>query len=263
MSEPPRLLDTRKGQLTERLLRAGAAEKPPQRSLQRAFAAAAVASSATAISATSAASAAVAKAVVVWLAVGGLGGVAVGTLAVTLKAPATESRSNTHQAATPPPRAVDSCCARRSTATAIAASTPAPAASVAEEPTRSPRPVPRAAVSRVASAAATVLSAHREPPTAPNPQPAASTREFSQELALIDDAQRRLSAGDPRGALAVLARYRSEFAVGNFTPEALALEVQAESARGQRAAAERSAQLFLSNYPNHPLAARVRSALQR
>jgi outer membrane protein assembly factor BamD (BamD/ComL family) len=95
----------------------------------------------------------------------------------------------------------------------------------------------------------------------PSSTPAAvpALHDVEDELAWLDQARRRLAAGDAGGALTRISAYQSVFPRGHFQPEALALRAEALAARGERALAQLAAARFLATAPSHPLAARMRA----
>lgn len=91
---------------------------------------------------------------------------------------------------------------------------------------------------------ATEGRAHRRAVTAPQlPAPALEAGTLAQELALLGEAQRALTAGDARGALRALAQHASRFPQGALANEREVARVGALCAAGRdveaRAAADR------------------------
>lgn len=111
------------------------------------------------------------------------------------------------------------------------------------------------------SKAPPVASAQRgaESPARPAVPDSAST--LAAEAAAIDRARRALSAGSPSSAIELLDRYDRESATHALAPDALALRIQAEKARGNDAVATKLAEKFLASHPNDPHADRVRRLL--
>lgn len=99
-------------------------------------------------------------------------------------------------------------------------------------------------------------------PAAPAPAPAAqpeptTASSFAEEIALLDRARGALRAGAPERASRVLVQYRRRFAQGVLAPEADVLQIEALSASGSSAQAQRLAKQFLAKHPQHPGAARI------
>jgi hypothetical protein len=127
------------------------------------------------------------------------------------------------------------------------AAAPAPLV-VAEAPPEPPRapPARHAPVRHVATRAH--VSVEAAPTPAPDP--------IRAETALLRDADHALRTGNPRGALALLARHRARFPGGALAPERDAAELIARCQLGERGAADAARASRLSA----PLAARVRAA---
>jgi hypothetical protein len=85
---------------------------------------------------------------------------------------------------------------------------------------------------------------------------------MSVEVRLLDDARRALGEGRASDALAALGRYAREAPSRRLAPEAAYLEMEANRARGDRAATMRSAEVLLNTYPDGPHAARARRILR-
>jgi hypothetical protein len=88
---------------------------------------------------------------------------------------------------------------------------------------------------------------------------ASRTSSLTRELSLLEQARTALTNHSPSGALQALAEYRAEFPHGSLQVEAAALRVEAVEQSGNPALARKLAQSFLANFPNSPLAARVRA----
>src|SRR5688500_14924410 len=91
------------------------------------------------------------------------------------------------------------------------------------------------------------------------PAPVPSTLE--QELALLERARKKLSAGDSAAALSELDRYAGQRG-GRLVAEATLLRLQALTRAGRAAEASRIARKFVADNPNDPLAERARSFIQ-
>jgi hypothetical protein len=109
-------------------------------------------------------------------------------------------------------------------------------------------------------------------PPAPNALPSAPAKSRSlqaatvpstleQELALLERARARLSAGDSAAALSELDRYAGQRG-GRLVAEATLLRLQALTRAGRAAEASRIARKFVADNPNDPLAERARSFIQ-
>jgi len=118
-------------------------------------------------------------------------------------------------------------------------------------PPAPPRDVPRAQGAAHPAESAAADSA--APPSA------AST--LAAEAAQIERARRALASSAPDAALALLDRYDSESPTHALAPDAQALRIQAERARGNSARARGLAKRFLAAHPNDPHAERVRRIL--
>lgn len=143
------------------------------------------------------------------------------------------------------------------TTTASAPVAPAEAPPQAASVSSSPALVPSAA----APAKAPVASTERSAET-PSRAPAAdSPSTLAAEAAAIDRARRALSAGSASSAIDLLDRYDRESPTHALAPDAQALRIQAEKARGNDAVATKLAEKFLASHPNDPHADRVRRVL--
>jgi hypothetical protein len=85
---------------------------------------------------------------------------------------------------------------------------------------------------------------------------------LAAEAAMIDRARRALAAGSPARSVELLDRYDRESPTHALAPDAQALRVQAEKARGNDAAARKLAEEFLASHPNDPHSERVRRVLE-
>ena len=149
------------------------------------------------------------------------------------------------------------------TATATATATNVPAPSVAT-------PIGTAPVETASVAPAPVAPA----PVAPAPakdhvgaRPATSaavaeelTRTLAAEVALVDRA-RTLARSSPGEAMTALEEYARTFPGGTLRDEAAVVRVEALLAAGHRADAERTAQPYLRDRPNTPIARRMTDLL--
>jgi hypothetical protein len=102
------------------------------------------------------------------------------------------------------------------------------------------------------------ISAASAQPVAPAPENAST---LASEAAAIDRARRALAAGSASTAIELLDRYERESPTHALAPDALALRIQAEKARGNDARAKQLAETFLASHPNDPHADRVRRLL--
>lgn len=89
------------------------------------------------------------------------------------------------------------------------------------------------------------------------PAPAPGIRE---ELALLEQAHRELSQGNPTASLAVLDEHARRFPSGAFSAERTAARVFALCALGQLERARTIGDDFLRREPNSPLVPRIRSS---
>jgi hypothetical protein len=164
----------------------------------------------------------------------------------------------------PPPPATPSMAAP----VAVGAPLGAPVVTAPSEPFLEPSP-PAA----ISSPAAIAPSVPRSKPPAglttstPNVSeaPAQAVTEglstLTAEAAAIDRARRALAVGSPAQAIELLDRYERESPTHALAPDARALRIQAEKARGNDVVAKKLAEKFLSLYPNDPHAERVRRIL--
>jgi outer membrane protein assembly factor BamD (BamD/ComL family) len=81
------------------------------------------------------------------------------------------------------------------------------------------------------------------------------------EAAAIERARRALASASPGQAIELLDRYERESPTHALAPDARALRIQAEKARGNDVLAKELAEKFLSLYPSDPHAERVRRVL--
>lgn len=134
-----------------------------------------------------------------------------------------------------------------------AAATVVPPAS-GSAPARALPPAPSPAPP-VASAPAPLASS---PPTAP--PSAAPEDHLASELALLQQAQKKIRAGDPRAALSLLDEHARRHPRGALQQEAAAARILALCDAGRREEARAEAARFLEAAPSSPLAERVRNA---
>jgi len=88
-----------------------------------------------------------------------------------------------------------------------------------------------------------------------NTPPPASN--LAREVAILDDVQRTLDRGDPRGALGRLDLYAASFPAPSLGPEATLLRVQALLGSGDRPGAEALGQAFIAHNPRSQHAERI------
>jgi hypothetical protein len=139
----------------------------------------------------------------------------------------------------------------------------APPAAPAAAPPAPAAPAPTETTVSVYDLPAAPQATHTRAPSAPPATSAAQDRSgdgMDAELALLRTARAALHAGDAAGALDAIARYEAEFPKGSLRPEAAALAINAEIAAGRPNDARRRADAFLAQYPDSPLAPRVRKA---
>jgi len=89
----------------------------------------------------------------------------------------------------------------------------------------------------------------------------ATSTTLADEVADLDRARAAQSAGDNTRAIAIVDEYEAHHPKGALVQEAEVVRIQALLARGDRAAAQRTADKFFAAYPSSPHAARVRSLL--
>lgn len=241
MTELKRLLDADATEVERQLLRAGGAEQPDSKMIQRAAAALGVSASVVTVAQVSvagtqaAAAAGKAAAVAVplgfgkWLAVAGMLGAA---------------SYGTYQVMREPARAPS--VVRPAPVVAPAPVAPAPVAvpPAAAEVTPSTEPA-RSAEARP--------SAHAEPQ--------AGYSSVADEVKAIARARAAVGRGDAKAALAELDSYDRRFASGALRQEATLLRVQALELKGDRKAAQALGERFIQANPNSPHQERVRGLL--
>jgi hypothetical protein len=294
MIDPPRLLDDGNDDLGSRLLRSAERDRPSPAATRRAMRVAASAASVAGLGVAAAAassSGALVKGVITWLVIGGLGGTVVSVGARQLIEPGTDrkqqaARSRVHDDTRPTSVSVRSPEPETAAATtevpALEIPAPAQAASAARAlalPSghRASDSQQRASTPELApSPRARSEASPPNPPSPPRPSvvhsgvssaagstPSMERPGFADEVTLIDRARQRLSSGDAISTLSLLSAYQAAFPGGHFLPEALALRVEALAAAGRATNARQAAERFLSEYPGHPLSARVRAVMER
>lgn len=262
MNEPVRLRET--GGAARALLSAGKL-RVPNASRQRALAFTGVAASVVTTGTAAAAGAtSLAKSVVVCVCLGTLGG-GVASLVVSetvarWQAPRVEARSA--PAATTQKRAVP--VATPPSVAAAPASDVAPEAapaSVQVAPTEHPGSPARPATLAPASAPAAALAPVASAPLSTNSSKPRASNLFDEQR-IIESVRAAVSRGDAQSALATLDGYAQTYAQGQFGPEALALRIEALSAKGDLTRARNLAGEFRQRYPHHPLLGSVQTAVQ-
>jgi len=102
----------------------------------------------------------------------------------------------------------------------------------------------------------------RPAPSRPDPPVAASpATTLAEERRVLEDARRRLAAGDPAGALAEVERHRHTFARGQLAEERDALEVLALLAAGREGEARAQHRRFRARHPHSFLLPSLEEAL--
>jgi outer membrane protein assembly factor BamD (BamD/ComL family) len=81
------------------------------------------------------------------------------------------------------------------------------------------------------------------------------------ELAALQQARAALGAGDPARALSMLDAYVARFPHGAMAQEAAVLRIEALVRAGDRPAAQRAADAYLTAHPQSPYMDRIRSLL--
>lgn len=248
MNDPVRLRDT--GGAAGALLSAGKLQVP-HASRQRALAFTGVAASVAATGTAAAAGAtSLVKSVMLCVCLGTVGG-GVASLAVS----ETLSRVEATQVDVKPAAAP-----RKAVAKPLIAAAPQQALEVPAAPTEtSPAVVEASPIShdgRIGAVAPTPGAAPNSSSKAPR---AAS---LFDEQRIIESARAAVSRGDTQSALSTLDGYTRSNPQGQFGPEALALRIEALSARGDLTRARSLAADFRQRYPHHPLLASVQTAVQ-
>ena len=226
MTDPQRLLDEGASDFETRLLRAGRLDAPSARGRRRILVGIGLGGVLTTTAVTTGANASV-KA---WLTAAGGG--TLGALAVWTGVEAWSGQDE----APPPAPAVTVTAAAPMRAREAA---PLPK-QVAPEPPVVADPVPVAP----------------ERPVRPAPAEAAN---LTEELRMLDEARRALSAKDYGLALSTLDGYQRRFPRRKMGSEATVLRIETLAAKGDDAAARELGRAFLSAQPRSPYAKRVRS----
>jgi hypothetical protein len=136
----------------------------------------------------------------------------------------------------------------------VAISNPAPAPVA-------PAPEPEKPASPAVVANEVTPEPTEQPPVvtnAPAPVQPRSSDALSAELARLDGARKKLSAGQATAALDTLDAYGREFPRGSLRLEASVLRIEALAKAGRTTEARDRAKRFLSAHPNSVLAARVK-----
>jgi len=118
------------------------------------------------------------------------------------------------------------------------------AANAPIRPLSAPAEAPPEAVDRQAPAAGRRVSRPGEGSESPDP--------LSRESAIVTEARAQLKSGDPRAALATLARLHAGAQNAVLVQEREVLTIQALSALGDTDSARRRARAFVTAYPNSP-----------
>lgn len=135
----------------------------------------------------------------------------------------------------------------------VVASQPAPQAPVQAQAPAEPATTPEPAVTRLEDLPVLPSGSTREP-GAPAPS-------LADEVKAIQRAKTALSSGNASGALKELDAYREAFPRGRLSQEATVLRIEALSASGNQAAAQKLGEQFLKSNEKSPYAARVKSVL--
>jgi len=239
MADPTRLLDGAGSDLERELLMAGCDELPDRAAKQRAAAALAIGAAASiwpAAAATTAAKGAKAGVplIVKLLAIGAVGAGTAGG-AHYLRATAEPA----------PPREAAAVMQR--------AAEPARPKAVAQPQAAEQEAMP------VESLALEVPSDALKP--APGTRSSTEKASIADEMRVLDEARRALSAGDGAGTIRALDAYRKQFPRGSFSQEAVLLRIQALVQVGDHAAARSLAQRFRDRHPNSPHLRRIETIL--
>jgi hypothetical protein len=272
MSDPRRLL-TNGSDFERNLLRSAYIDAPSSGARRRTLVALGLGIGAT-VSSTTAASTGVAM-LVKWLGVGAIAGlIAVGAAdksgLVSFSAPAATPAMATPVVVSQP---VDKPQAKVDEKV----DAPKPSEELAEKTEKIEAPQVNAQVNAVADAPAHKLDkpadkagVSAKPDAKPDTKPDAPVKAdakpdpvtaLSAEVALLDQAHRALSSGNPGKTLELLAQHDKDFRGGPLSIESVVLRIEALAARGDRAGAAGAANAFLASYPRSAHANRVRSVL--
>ncbi|MBK7581362.1 MAG: hypothetical protein IPI67_14255 [Myxococcales bacterium] len=223
MREPKRLIDGDPSSLGARLLRGGRQDLPDRKRVDRIFAGLVGAGGAL-VSGAGGATALSTWSIAQWLAAGAIGGVVATSALFSLEHPP-EASTAAAPAVSLPREAPEAIPVLPGGAPEVSASsTPEPFAA----PTPPPRPVRRFA--RIAASDPVV------PASSTTAVPAQST--LGAEAATLAAAKAALDRRSAGEALATLRAYRARFPRGELGQEASYLEMEAELASGNRAAAQ-------------------------
>lgn len=255
MKEPPRLMSG-SGPARE-LMRGSALRVPPgarQRALEFTSAAVGLTASATA---AAAGSASLAKSLLLTVSLSALGG-GVASLAVSETFSRLESAPGSSTVAAPrraPAREGEKPApVAPPPAAALVLDVPeAPGAAPPTPPARAPTaPIKGRTAADTAMAPSSPLADLGDGQMRPS---------LLEQQSVIEAARAAVARGEAGRALETLDGYDRRYAHKQFAPEALALRVQALSARGQLTLARSLAKEFEQRYPHHPLLTRVQSSV--
>jgi hypothetical protein len=93
------------------------------------------------------------------------------------------------------------------------------------------------------------------------PSERARVSSLPEQVLSLDRARVALNSGDPSGALAEIAHYRSAWPRGVFLTEASVLEIEALAKRGEIVLAGMRAQAFVTAHPDSPQVERLRALI--
>lgn len=263
MTAPVRLLESSQNPALSELLRAGRRERP--RSSARTATALALGISSSVVAASTTATAAagtgaaalaapsLAVSIVKWVAIGTLGGLTLAGTVTWTRNSARPARTTSHVGQPPTARTAGplrpATRARETPASRIELAPRSDGSSDAEVTLTPSRPT-RAKAAEPLTNGKPAAPASASLPAAPS---------LSREIALIDGARRRLSAGDAAGALRQLDDYAAAARTGTLDREAQLLRIDALMHSGERAAALPLVEHYLAIYPNDPHSARLRA----
>lgn len=100
-------------------------------------------------------------------------------------------------------------------------------------------------------------------PAAATATPSSATNTLAAQVALLDRARAALAGGASNETLRLVARYRTEFPVGELLPDAEVVGIEALSALDDQPRLQERAAAFLDKHPNDPHAAKVRALAAR
>jgi len=123
--------------------------------------------------------------------------------------------------------------------------------------------LPTPSLSPAPASSTAPLAREANEPSAPvkrtsKPAPADSAADLGEQLRLIDAARAAVAAGNASAAAAALSSYRTRFPRGPFGQEAAVLQIKTLDLQGNHALAAAEARNFLARYPNSPHASVVR-----